>query len=62
MQDDQDLRAKLEAAIAQGQHLRDEVQQLKAILAQHSIPFPEPKTCEPASHAIPSRALRGCAD
>jgi hypothetical protein len=33
MQDDQDLQAKLEAAIAQGQHLRDEVQQLKAILA-----------------------------
>jgi hypothetical protein len=39
MQDDQDLRAKLEAAIAQGQKLRDEVQQLKTILAQHSIPY-----------------------
>jgi hypothetical protein len=49
MQDDQDLRAKLEEAIAQGQRLRDEVQQLKAILAQHSIPLPEPKTRHPAT-------------
>jgi hypothetical protein len=49
MQDDQDLRAKLEAAIVQGQQLRDEVQQLKAILAQHSIPLPETTTCGPAS-------------
>jgi superfamily II DNA or RNA helicase len=49
MQDDQDLRAKLEAAIAQSQELRDEVQQLKAILAQHSISLPEPKICESAS-------------
>jgi hypothetical protein len=48
MQDDQYLRAKLEAAIAQGQHLRDEVQQLKAILARHSIPLPEPKIRERA--------------
>jgi len=52
MQDDQDLRGKLEAAIAQGQHLRDEVQQLKAILAHHSIPlslglFPNPsRSCK----------------
>jgi hypothetical protein len=49
MQDDQDLRAKLEAAITQGQHLREEVQQLKAILAHHSVPLPEPKTRESAS-------------
>ena len=42
MQDDQDLRAKLEAAIAQGQQLRDEAQQLKAILVQHSIPLTPP--------------------
>jgi hypothetical protein len=49
MQDDQDLQAKLEAAIAQAQELRDEVQQLKTILAQHSIPLPEPKICELAS-------------
>src|ERR1700722_7551246 len=49
MQDDQDLRAKLEAAIAQGQHLREEIQQLKAILAQHSIPFPEPQNCDPTT-------------
>jgi hypothetical protein len=49
MQDDQDLRARLEAALAQGQQLRDEVQQLKAILAQHSIPLPELKTREPVS-------------
>ncbi len=49
MQDDQDLRAKLEAALAQGQHLREEIQQLKAILAQHSIPFPEPQNCDPTT-------------
>jgi hypothetical protein len=49
MHDDQDLRAKLEAAIAQGQQLRDEVQQLRAILARHSVSLPEPKTREPAS-------------
>jgi len=48
MQDDQDLTAKLEAANAEGQQLRDEVQQLKAILAKHSIPLPESKICEPA--------------
>jgi superfamily II DNA or RNA helicase len=49
MEDDQDLKAKLEAAIAQGQHLREEIQQLKAILAQHSIPFPEPQNCDPTT-------------
>ncbi len=49
MQDDQELRAKLEEAIAQGQRLRDEVQQLKAVLAQHSIPLPEPKAHHPAT-------------
>jgi hypothetical protein len=49
MQDDQDLGAKLEEAIAQAQQLRDEVQQLKVILVQHSIPLPEPKTRQPAT-------------
>jgi superfamily II DNA or RNA helicase len=49
MQDDQDLKAKLEAALAHGQRLRDEVHQLRVILAQHSISLSEPKVCEPAS-------------
>jgi hypothetical protein len=49
MQDDQDLRAKLEEAVAQAQQLRDEVQQLKAILVQHSIPLPQPETRQPAT-------------
>jgi superfamily II DNA or RNA helicase len=49
MQDDQNLRAKLEEAIAQGQRLRDEVDQLKTILTQHSIPLPEPKPRQPAT-------------
>jgi hypothetical protein len=49
MQDDQDIRAKLEEAIAQSQRLRDEVDQLKTILAKHSIPLPEPKTRQPAT-------------
>ena len=50
MQDQPDLRARLERALAEGQRLREEVGQLKAILAQHSIPFHELKapqsTCD----------------
>ena len=49
MPDDRDLRTRLEGAIAEGQRLREEVERLKAILAQNSIPVPEPKTSEPAS-------------
>jgi superfamily II DNA or RNA helicase len=41
MQDQRDLRARLENSLAEGQRLREEVRQLKAILAQHSIPLPE---------------------
>jgi hypothetical protein len=41
MQDHRDLRARLESALAEGQRLREEVRQLKAILAQHSIPLHE---------------------
>ena len=47
MQDQPDLRARLEKALAEGQRLREEVGQLKAILAQHStrkrrvMPFEE---------------------
>lgn len=41
MQDQPDLRVTLERALAEGQRLREEVQQLKAILANHSIPFQE---------------------
>ncbi len=44
MQDQHDLQARLEAALAEGQCLREEVRQLKAILAQHSIRSPEPTT------------------
>jgi hypothetical protein len=55
MQGDHDLRAKLEAALAQGQQLHDEVQQLKAILARHSIPLPESKTCQsPSTRCLPA--------
>src|SRR5579863_2290873 len=39
MQDQPDLRARLERALAERQRLREEVGQLRAILAQHSIPF-----------------------
>ena len=49
MLDDRDLRTKLEGAIAESQRLREEVERLKAILAQNSIRVPEPKTSEPAS-------------
>ena len=41
MQDQRDLRTRLEGALAEGQRLREEVRQLKTILAQHSIPVPE---------------------
>jgi hypothetical protein len=43
MQDQRDLRARLESALAEGQRLQEEVRQLKALLAQHSIPLPKPK-------------------
>src|SRR2546421_1197641 len=39
MQDQRDLRARLESALAEGQRLREEIRQLKAILQQHSIPL-----------------------
>ncbi len=41
MQDQPDLRARLEEALAEGQRLRKEVRRLKAILAGHSISFHE---------------------
>src|SRR4029077_18463937 len=41
MQDQRALRARLESALAESQRLREEVRQLKAVLAQHSIPLPE---------------------
>src|SRR6266849_663779 len=44
MQEQRDLRTRLEGALAEGQRLREEVRQLKAILAQHSVPLPELKT------------------
>src|SRR5260370_33379730 len=49
MQDQHDVRSRLEGALAEGQRLREEVRQLKAILAQHSIPFHELKAPQPAS-------------
>jgi len=47
MQDQHDLRARLEGALAEGQRLREEVRQLKAILARHSIPFQGPSAEQP---------------
>jgi superfamily II DNA or RNA helicase len=38
---DQKLQAELEAALSESQRLRDEVRQLKDLLAKHSIPLPE---------------------
>ncbi len=49
MQDQPDLRARLESALAEGQRLREEVGQLKAILARHSILFPERKAPQSTS-------------
>ncbi len=47
MQDQRDLRVRLEGALAAERQLRDEIEQLKSILAQHSIPLPGPKTPQP---------------
>jgi hypothetical protein len=58
MQDQRDLRTRLEGALAEGQRLREEVRQLKAILGQHSIPLPELKT----SLAISKRYLPAPSD
>jgi superfamily II DNA or RNA helicase len=44
MQDQRNLRTRLEGALAERQRLREEVRQLKAILAEHSILLPELKT------------------
>jgi len=44
MQDQRDLRGRLETALAESQRLREEVRQLKTLLAQHSIPSPESKS------------------
>jgi hypothetical protein len=57
MQDQRDLRARLESALAEGHRLRQEVRQLKELLAQHSIPLPELKTPLAASErCLPSPA------
>src|SRR6202162_4373818 len=58
MQDQRDLRTRLQGALAEGHRLREEVRQLKAILAQHSIPLPEPKT----SLAVSERYLPAPSD
>jgi len=55
MQDQRDLRARLESALAEGQRLREEARQLKALLAQHSIPLPEVKAPQsPSERYLPA--------
>jgi superfamily II DNA or RNA helicase len=55
MQDQRDLRARLESALAEGQRLREESRQLKALLAQHSIPLPEVGTLQsPTERCLPA--------
>lgn len=49
MQDQPDLRAELERALAEGQRLREEVGHLKAILAQHPVAFHELKAPQSTS-------------
>src|ERR1017187_2183385 len=41
MKPDQDVRSELEAALSEGQRLREEIGRLKEILARNSIPLPE---------------------
>ena len=59
MKPDQDLRAELEAALSEGQRLRDEVGRLQEILARNSILLPESekkaatgRLCLPAASEI----------
>ena len=55
MQDQRDLRAKLESALAEGQRLREEARQLKALLIQHSIPLPEVRAPQsPSDRCLPA--------
>jgi superfamily II DNA or RNA helicase len=55
MQDQRDLRARLERALAEERRLRDEIEQLKGTLAQHSIPWPEPKAPQhPRDRRLPA--------
>ena len=58
MQDQRDLRARLENALVEGQRLREEVDRLKAILERNSIPLTEPS----ALAAISERCLPAPAD
>jgi superfamily II DNA or RNA helicase len=54
MHDQRDLRARLESALAEGQRLREEARQLKALLAQHSIPLPEVRALQsPSERYLP---------
>jgi hypothetical protein len=47
MKPQQDGRAELEAALSEGRRLRDEVRQLKEILARNSIPLAESENKTP---------------
>jgi superfamily II DNA or RNA helicase len=49
MQDQRNLQARLEEALAEGRRLQEEVCRLKAILAQHSIPLPDPTPTQSAT-------------
>ena len=55
MQDQRDLRARLESALAEGKRLREETRQLKALLTQHSIPLPEVRALQsPTERCLPA--------
>ena len=57
MKPDQDLRAELEAALSEGQRLRDEVGRLQEILARNSIPLPESEKKAPTGRlCLPAAA------
>ena len=53
MQDERELRARLEGALAESHRLREEVRRLQAILSQHSIPF-ELNTPAPSERLLPA--------
>ena len=58
MQDQRDLRARLESALAESQRLREEARQLKALLTQHSIPLPEIKAPQfPSERYLPAPSV-----
>ena len=56
MQDEHDLRARLDGALAEGKRLRAEIHRLEQILSEHSIPFGERTPAVATDRCLPARS------